>query len=117
MKKFISKNWKNIFISIGVIFIVINLLFKIISPATIPQDFLEYGPNIESDIFDSANDISNGITKIEDSGDIVNNVSNSTGLPSNLAKGIVVFAFGFILILIISNLTEGSSGSGGKKKK
>ena len=115
MKNYISKNWKNIFIIIGVAFIVVNLFFKITTPANIPQDFLNYGPDIESDIFDGANNISNEITEIDESGDIVTNVAETTGIPTNLAKGILIFAFGFILILIISNLTEGSSG--GKKKK
>ena len=93
MKNYISKNWKNIFIIIGVAFIVVNLFFKITTPATIPQDFLNYGPDIESDIFDNASSISNGLTEIESSGEIVNNISESTVIPSNLPKGILVFAF------------------------
>ena len=81
------------------------------------EDMEFMGPVRLKDVEEAQQKIVSTIRRLEDSGDIVNNVSNSTGLPSNLAKGIVVFAFGFILILIISNLTEGSSGSGGKKKK
>ena len=58
MKNYISKNWKNIFIIIGVFFIAINIVLKITSPATIPQDFLKYGPDIESDIFDNIKKVS-----------------------------------------------------------
>lgn len=69
MKNFISKNWKNILIIIGVIFIVIDLFYILIIPATIQEDFLEYGPNVEYDIFDGASSITNDIKNIGLSGE------------------------------------------------
>lgn len=119
MKNFINKNWKNFFLIIGVIFIIIDLFYIITSPATIPQDFLEYGPNIESDIFDGTKEITDEVVNSEpesSENDIVSNVANTTGMSPDLAKGLLVFAFCFIIILVLSSVLEGSSG-GNKKKK
>ena len=48
MKNFISRNWKKILIAIGVICIIIALIFIFIIPATIQEDFLEYGPDVKN---------------------------------------------------------------------
>lgn len=124
MKKFISKNWKNIILIIGGIFILIDLLGIVTTPATIPQDFLEYGPNIESDIFDKVNDSANELGNIDvsndsnsgESSDLTTSISDKTGIPPELSRGLLIFGVGFVLIVIISSIVEGSGG-GDKKKK
>ena len=116
MKKFISKNWKNIFLIIGGIFIIVDLFFIITTPANVPQDFLEYGPEVESDIFDGMSNISEEIKDINGSGEIVSDVSNQTGLSPELSKGLLVIGVGLIIIFAISAITDGS-GSSDKKKK
>ena len=70
MKNFISKNWKNILIAIGVIFIVIDLIYIINIPATIQEDFLEYGPNVEQDIFDGMNNLADEVQIELSSGEV-----------------------------------------------
>ena len=115
MKNFISKNWKNILITIGGIIIALNLFNKFTTPATIPQDFLEYGPNVEHDIFDTVENIPNEVEDIGSSDDIVDDVSNKTGLPNDLSKGLVVVLAGVFVIFIISAITEKPSAD--KKKK
>ncbi len=124
MKKFISKNWKNIILIIGGIFILIDLLGILTTPATIPQDFLEYGPNVESDIFDKVNDSANEIGNIDvsndstsgEKADLATNISENTGIPPELSRGFLFFGVGFILIVIISCIVEGSGGADKKKK-
>ena len=115
MKKFISKNWKNIFLIIGGILIAIDLIFIITTPATVPQDFLEYGSEVESDIFDGVNNISEDVKNLNNSGELVSDVSNQTGLSPELARGLLIIGVGLIIIFIISALMEGSSSD--KKKK
>lgn len=131
MKNFISKNWKRILLIIGGIFIAINLIHIIITPATIPQDFLEYGPDIESDIFDKTNEIAEDVTDINfsstNSGEtsdeelannenpsIVDKVSDSTGMPQNLTKGLLFFGLALAAVMVIAGITDGSDD---KKKK
>lgn len=119
MKKFISKNWKNILMVIGGIFLVIDLFFIITVPATIPQDFKEYGPNVESDVFDGASNITEEIGNVGVSGEsagLVTDVSESTGLSPTIAKALLVFGFLFIIILVISSVVD-NPGGGDKKKK
>ena len=138
MKNFINKNWKNILIIIGVIFLVIDLFYIIVTPATIPQDFYKYGPNIESDIFDSAIDVSDQIGDYIVSGENVNsgeqvdseqnesnnNVSeNVSGEQTNIScdntqsnvsvsdkmfKGVVIFGVALVILLLLSALVDGS---------
>ena len=116
MKNFISKNWKNILIAIGVIFIVIDLIYIIIIPATIQEDFLEYGPNIESDIFDGASTITNELNNVQPSGEMISNVSTTFGIPSDLAKGLIFLVGGILALLVLSAIMDKDSG-GAKKKK
>lgn len=131
MKNFISKNWKNIFIIIGGIFILIDLLTIISTPATIPQDFLEYGPNIESDIFDTVNDtVDDTAENIKDgnisdastsesgeSVNIVTNISEKTGIPPELSRGLLFVGAAIIIIVILSSIIEGSGSADKNKKK
>ena len=124
MKNFISKKWKNILLVIGGIFILLDLLVIITTPATIPQDFLEYGPDVESDVFDNINDSASEIEKIEissgsnsgETSDLATNISEKTGIPPALSRGFLFFIVAFVIIIIISAVVEGSGG-GDKKKK
>ena len=111
MKNFISKNWKNILFIIGGIFILIDLLGIIITPATIPQDFLEYGPNIDSDLFDKVNNVTSEIKDLDVSGEASNfipEISSNTSNSPDFIKLILVFGAFFIIIIILSNIIEGS---------
>lgn len=125
MKDFISKNWKKIFYIIGGIMIAIDLFFIITTPGTIPQDFYEYGPNIESDIFDNsmetADKVTDEIKDIEVSGEenlLPSPVPENSNLPSNsnLTKGLIIFGIIFIVFFALSGVIDGSGGSGKKKK-
>lgn len=125
MKDFISKNWKKIFYIIGGIIIAIDLFFIITTPGTIPQDFYEYGPNIESDIFDNsmetADKVTDEIKDIEVSGEenlLPSPVPEDSNLPSNsnLTKGLIIFGIVFIVFFALSGVIDGSGGSGKKKK-
>lgn len=132
MKKFISKNWKNILLIIGAIFLVIDLFFIITTPATVSEDFLKYGPNIESDIFDATETITGEVNDNinesisqennadkesgEDTG-LIDKVSESTGMSPNLAQGLIIFSIALVGLLILSGIMDGSSASKGGKKK
>ena len=118
MKNFISKNWKNIFLIIGAIFLALDLIFIITTPATIPEDFLKYGPDIESDIFDSVGNISEDLSDVGASGEtegIINNVSQNTGMSPDLARNLLVFGFVFIILLVLASIVDNDSSD--KKKK
>jgi len=118
MKDFISKNWKKIFYIIGGILIAIDLFFLITTPGSIPQDFLKYGPDVESDIFDNTAGITEEVKDLEVSGDnlLPDPVEDNTLASPNLVKGLIIFGIVLIVILAFSATIEGS-GSGGKKKK
>ena len=123
MKELISKNWKKILYVITGIFIIVDLFFICTSPATIPQDFLEYGPTVEEDIFDItddttddvANTVVEEIEKPAESGELVGQISEDTGFSPNLVKGLLVFGIALIVILALSNIVDGVGGD--KKKK
>jgi len=114
MKNYISKNWKKIFLIIGAIFLVIDLFFIITIPATIPEDFLQYGPNVESDIFDGVDNISDLDTADKEQ-ELVNNVTQNTGMSPDLARNLLVFGFVFIVLLVLGSIIDKEGGSDKKK--
>lgn len=110
MKNFIGKNWKKILIVIGSIFLAIDLIFIIITPATIPQDFYEYGPNVENDLFDTTSNIAGGITnELTESGDseFINNASEDTGISPNNLRTVLIFGALLLGVLILSAIIDG----------
>lgn len=125
MKKFFGKNWKNILIVIAGIFLAIDLFFIVTTPATVAEDFLKYGPEVEHDIFDATGNFAGEVKdELEDSSSsgnseengLVNQMSQSTGVSPDLTKGILFFTVAIIVVLILSNIVDGSSSGGGKKK-
>lgn len=127
MKDFVSKNWKKIFYVIGGILIVFDLFLIISTPASIPQDFLKYGPDIESDIFDTSLEVSDNIEsevtekieEIEPSGDdlVTDLIGDNSNVSPELMKGIMFFGIAFIVLMVLSAVMDGSSGGSAKKKK
>ena len=127
MKDFISKNWKKIFYVIGGALIVIDLFLISTTPGVIPQDFLKYGPDIESDIFDSSLEVTDNIEaevtdKIEETegsgDDLVSNImGDDASVSPELMKGLMFFGIAFIVIMVLSAVIDGSSGGSAKKKK
>ena len=121
MKNYFNKGWKKVFLIIGIALIVVDLFFIITTPTTITQQYLEYGPNIESDVFDKTGDVTE---KIEDSVDdvtsgedssIVSDVSNETGMSPTLTKSLLFIGGAILIVLAISAVTD-SDGGGSKKK-
>ena len=128
MKDFISKNWKKIFYIIGGIIIVVDLFFIITTPGTIPQDFYEYGPTIESDIFDNTietadkvkdeakDEITEGENLLDSPVDSPVSGDSILSSTSSIPKGLIIFGIIFIVIFALSGVIEGSGGSSKKKK-
>ena len=129
MKDFISKNWKKLFYIIGGIIIAIDLFFIITTPGTIPQDFYDYGPTVESDIFDNsmkkADEATDKITDNIENSEVSNEenllpspVPEDSDIPSNsdLTKKLIIFGIIFIVFFALAGIIDGSGG-GAKKKK
>ena len=129
MKDFISKNWKKLFYIIGGIIIAIDLFFIITTPGTIPQDFYDYGPTVESDIFDNsmkkADEATDKITDNIENNEVSNEenllpspVPEDSDIPSNsdLTKKLIIFGIIFIVFFALAGIIDGSGG-GAKKKK
>lgn len=126
MKSYFNKSWKKVFLVIGIVLIVVDLFFIVTSPTVIPQQYLEYGPSMEGDLFDKADEITDEIgeeidensgnkdSSGEDSG-IVSDVSDKTGLPSNVTKILLFFGIGIIVVLALSALLDSEGGSDKKK--
>lgn len=121
MKKYFDKVWKKVFLIVGLVLIGISLFLKITTPTVIKEQYLEYGPEIESDFVDSANKVTGEIEKeIDTSGEdsnLVNDIANKTGFSPELSKLLLIFGAGALVILIFSAVAESSGGSSDKKKK
>lgn len=129
MKDFISKNWKKLFYIIGGIIIAIDLFFIITTPGTIPQDFYDYGPTVESDIFDNsmkkADEVTDKVTdniensELSDEENLLPSpVPEDSNISSNsdLTKKLIIFGIVFVVFFALAGIIDGSSG-GAKKKK
>lgn len=129
MKDFISKNWKKLFYIIGGIIIAIDLFFIITTPGTIPQDFYDYGPTVESDIFDNslkkADEVTDEVTDNIENSELADEenllpspVPEDSNIPSNsdLTKKLIIFGIVFVVFFALAGIIDGSSG-GAKKKK
>lgn len=125
MKKYFDKVWKKVFLIIGIALISFSLFNIITAETVIKEQFLEYGPEVETDIFDATGEFAGDVedkvnNELESSGEdsgIVSDVSDSTGLSPDLTKMLLVLGIGVIVILVFSELVEGSSGGSDKKKK
>ena len=112
MKKFLSNNWRRVIFSIAGLIILINLIFVIFTPKTVIEDFVEYGPDYSADLIDKANDIDTNTEIIDNAS---NRMSNDTGISSNAAKGIIIFAVIALAILILQNIIDGNQAAAKKK--
>ena len=114
MKNFLSKNWRNIIYAICAIAIIINLIIIITTPATIPEQFYKYGPEVKSGIIYDAN--GNIIEASKDGVDSAIDVLAETDIFDNDSARIVVWVSLLIcIVLIVSSLLD--NGSSDKKKK
>lgn len=113
MKNFLSKNWKRIIYLVAIIFIIFNFISTLLTKNTIIDDFYKYGPDYKRpDIviqIDEKEIVSGEST-------ITKSISDNTGMPDNLARGVLILAGGILIIMVISNIIEGNSASSAKKK-
>ncbi len=118
MKNFFSKRWKRIVYIITALIVFFNTAKTIVTPNRIIDDFYDYGPdyavtlsnkssNNQDSIKDEAEDVAVGLT---------DSLADKANIPPELARGIVIFTCGFLIILIISNILEGGKAQPAKKK-
>lgn len=119
MKKFISKNWKKILITIGVVCIIINLGVKILQDTNVITGYVENGPIIEKDIFDGISDVADGATnKVEDNpNDIKDEYGEKTGVDTKSFKTMIIAGAIVLGVVIIGSLLDGSDDKKSAKKK
>jgi hypothetical protein len=125
MKNYLSKNWKKILYFVTIIIIVFNTVRTVMTPNTIIDDYYKYGPeyvrvndsngnsNINSE--EVKEGVNNGIGTITDG--MTNVLVDNTGIPPELARGIIVFTSLFLVILILSSVLSGGSSAQPAKKK
>ena len=120
MKKFLSKNWRNIIYFFVVIGVVINLYASITTPATIVKDYAEYGPYVEqrSDAVEIAkeggevvkSESKNGVDYLTDY------VQEETNADDGTARTFVVAVLVILGVFIISNILDSREPAAAKKK-
>ncbi len=120
MKSLIGRYWKKILIIIGAIFLAIDLFYVITIPATIPQDYLKYGPDAEKDIFTHTDDLVNDVqSELEQSGNIIDSTTDKivsqTGTTEDIIKPFLILSIGILVLLILSTIIE-KAGKSDKKK-
>ncbi len=118
MKKFISKNWKKILITIGVVCIIINLGVKILQDTNVVTGYIENGPVIEKDIFDNITDTTeDAVDKVEDNpNDIEDEYGKETGIDSKSFKTMIVAGAIVLGVVILGSLLDGDDKKPAKKK-
>lgn len=119
MKKFISKNWKKILITIGVICIIINLGVKILQDTNVVTGYIENGPVIEEDIFDGiSNAADDAVDKVEDNpNDIKDEYGEKTGIDTKSFKTMIIAGAIVLGVVIIGSILDGSGDKKSDKKK
>jgi len=113
MKAFISKNWKRIIFTICGFAIVVNLIKVTFTPATVIDDFYNYGPNYSQDIIDKTKNLDVDVDS--DINTAAGKMSADTGIQKDYTKIIIVFTILICGALILSNIVDGGSAPAKKK--
>ena len=117
MKKFLSKNWKNILILIAGVFIVINVISKCMAPRTLVNEFGKYGPDIERKNYFASGSIKSGDSMISgENGILLDNVGAvSSSLNGEMVKIALFIACGLLVAVVLTELGNKKPSSGKKK--
>lgn len=104
MKSFITNNWKKILITIGGIFIAINVFAKITTEKTLLADYIKYGKDIEKvDII--SGDVEEVITTTE------------SPFGPEMIKIIIVLIALILLVVFLTSLADRAGADAKAKKK
>lgn len=95
MKKFLSKNWKKILIIIAIIFIILNIVHKVIAPHILVEEYAKYGADV------AAANIS------IDASNIINDIKESkpAGIPNDVFRLLIILVVGIFAAVIISDIS------------
>ena len=119
MKKFLMKNWRKVIIAFGIVGILISIFKVTFTPATIIQDFYDYGPENKKGIISVVTNVGDSGELQETANSIVDeaseNASGYLGISEHLARPILVVAVLFCVILVLGNIMDNSNASAKKK--
>lgn len=119
MKKWLVKNWKKIFIVLGVVALIIIAYPKVVLQPTVVKDYVNSDINIKSDVFDGIKETTEDVTnKVENSNkEAEEDVGVEVKEADNASKSwIVVIVIAFVALLILDLILQGGSSKSEKKK-
>lgn len=106
MKKFFTKYWKRILIIIAGIFIVINVIGKCVAPRNLIEEYVEYGPNIES---------SESTGNKTDVDQVVTDIQEASPFNEDMFRLVMILVVGLVGAVVISEITTKKSSPAKKK--
>ncbi len=119
MKKWLVKNWKKIFIVLGIVALLIIAYPKIVLEPTVVKDYVNSDINIESDVFDGIKGTTEDVTnKVENSNkDAEEDIGVEVKEADKSSKTwIVVVVIAFVALLVLDLILQGGSSKSDKKK-
>lgn len=119
MKKWLVKNWKKIFIVLGVIALIIIAYPKVVLQPTVIEDYVNSDINIKSDVFDGIKETTEDVTnKVESSNKgAEEDIGVEVKEADNSSKTwIVMIVIAFVALLVLDLILQGGSSKSEKKK-